>query len=86
MAANTNTACHAARTGEGYWTCDHLGGCRNCRSLARSADDFDQLDNWDQDATPLDPTSKCGICGVTLDPAHDPAPATLLGARCRRHW
>lgn len=31
--------CHAARTGNGYWTCDHPGGCTDCRALAAEADD-----------------------------------------------
>jgi hypothetical protein len=28
------TECYAARTGEGYWTCDVEGRCVDCRSLA----------------------------------------------------
>jgi hypothetical protein len=49
VAAN-NTACDAATSGEGYWTCD-LGGCKPCRALARGADDWEQLAEWD--LTPL---------------------------------
>lgn len=38
--------CHAARTGEGYWTCDVPGGCSDCRALAREIDDTDQIAQW----------------------------------------
>lgn len=31
--------CHAARTGEGYWTCDVPGGCTDCRALAAELGD-----------------------------------------------
>jgi hypothetical protein len=35
------TICYAARTGEGYWTCDVPGGCTDCRALARELGDRD---------------------------------------------
>lgn len=38
--------CHAARTGEGYWTCDVPGGCPDCRRLAIELDDKATLDTW----------------------------------------
>lgn len=44
------TKCHAAETGEGYWTCDVVGGCRGCRFLARDAEDFSVLAEWSEDA------------------------------------
>lgn len=46
---DTAPACHAARTGEGYWTCDQLGGCNDCRYLARAAEDVHRLDAWNDD-------------------------------------
>lgn len=39
-------ACYAARSGEGYWTCDVPGGCPDCRSLATEINDTAQLDAW----------------------------------------
>lgn len=42
----TTEGCYAAISTEGYWTCDVPGGCRDCRSLARSAEDDYQLDEW----------------------------------------
>lgn len=41
--------CSAESSGEGYWTCDVLGGCPGCRELARSLDDLDQIAEWDND-------------------------------------
>lgn len=46
---NTNsktTRCIAAVTGNGYWVCDVLGGCRGCRDLALGAEDKEQLKAW----------------------------------------
>lgn len=43
------TPCHAARSGEGYWTCDVLGGCSDCRSLAREISDLDTIAFWDSE-------------------------------------
>ena len=46
---NTNsntTKCFAAVHGNGYWTCDVVGGCQGCRFLARGLDDKDQLKEW----------------------------------------
>lgn len=40
-AAVAAKGCHAARTGEGYWTCDVPGGCVDCRALAAEIDDRD---------------------------------------------
>lgn len=33
------TECSAARTGDGYWTCDVPGGCPDCRTLALELND-----------------------------------------------
>lgn len=41
------TCTHAARTGEGYWTCDVPGGCADCRDLASEIDDDEQINEWD---------------------------------------
>lgn len=45
--ARHDDACSAAATGLGYWTCDVHGGCSDCRSIARSANDRDLLNEWD---------------------------------------
>lgn len=42
-----STLCEAAATGDGYWTCDTVGGCEDCRVLARQAEDDDTLEEWD---------------------------------------
>lgn len=59
-----DTECHAARTGEGYWTCDVPGGCADCRALAAEIDDTEQIAAWDaeraeqqNDGTGSEPTS-----------------------------
>lgn len=53
----TTDPCHAATSGHGYWTCDAHGGCRDCRSLARQAEDDTQIALWNaQRNSPL-PTS-----------------------------
>lgn len=44
--ATVLTDCSAARTGEGYWTCDQPGGCDDCRRLAVEIDDHEQLSVW----------------------------------------
>lgn len=43
----TTNPCHAATSGDGYWTCDTLGGCADCRQLARELSDTEQLAEWD---------------------------------------
>lgn len=45
----TPAPCFAATSGEGYWTCDTLGGCPDCRALARAIDDADTLEGWRAD-------------------------------------
>lgn len=38
--------CAAAISGQGYWTCDVVGGCDDCRRIARSANDVEVLNDW----------------------------------------
>lgn len=46
MTPPPNHLCSAALTGNGYWTCDVVGGCRDCRLLARAIGDTETLDGW----------------------------------------
>ena len=48
----TTANCHAARTGEGYWTCDVPGGCGDCRTLAVEIEDRAQIAAWDAERNP----------------------------------
>lgn len=41
--------CHAAATGHGYWTCNRIGGCPDCRRMARDAEDDIILNAWKRD-------------------------------------
>lgn len=43
MSNHTNQEC--AGVGVGYWECDQHG-CPDCRRIARSIEDFDQLAAW----------------------------------------
>lgn len=60
--------CHAARTGEGYWTCDIPGGCVDCRALAAEIGDTVSIiitrDNQESDVLYVLPD---GTCFVTPD-------------------
>lgn len=53
----TTEQCSAARTGEGYWTCDQHG-CSDCRSLARDIEDWDQLAEWATERALAQPGAK----------------------------
>jgi hypothetical protein len=65
-ANKTTTPCYAATSGEGYWTCDQLGGCTDCRSIARSAGDTDQLQAWKEDKQRAAGAVPCAQCGVLV--------------------
>lgn len=53
------TPCRAARTGEGYWTCDVPGGCGDCRHLAVALPDPDQIAEWNAErAAAITPTPR----------------------------
>lgn len=42
--ASRTTKC--AGVGVGYWECDVVGGCADCRRIARVAEDSEQLAEW----------------------------------------
>ena len=43
----STTLCSAAVSGAGYWTCDVVGGCGDCRHLAVEIQDAEQIAQWD---------------------------------------
>lgn len=43
--------CSAARTREGYWTCDVPGGCDDCRQIARDGRDWYQFKIWAEETS-----------------------------------